>query len=80
MDMVVLTMGLRAIDKNQTWELVSLPHNKKPIGGKWVYKVKVKPSKEVAKYKVRLVAKGFLQRAGLNDNEVLACSQAEFQS
>ncbi|RDY00662.1 Copia protein, partial [Mucuna pruriens] len=32
----------------------------------------VKPTKEVAKYKAKLVAKGFLQKVGLDYNEVFA--------
>ncbi|RDY14473.1 hypothetical protein CR513_00462, partial [Mucuna pruriens] len=55
---------LKAIEKNHTWELVTLPHNKRSIG--------VKPTGEVAKYKARLVAKGFLQKAWLDYNEVFA--------
>lgn len=47
------------------------PIRKKPITIRWVYKVKMKPNGEVSKYKVRLVAKGFLQIHGL-DYEVFA--------
>ncbi|RDY03536.1 hypothetical protein CR513_12871, partial [Mucuna pruriens] len=54
---------LKATKKNHTWELVTLPHNKR---------LKVKPTREVAKYKTRLVAKGFLQKAGLDYNKVFA--------
>ncbi|RDX77232.1 hypothetical protein CR513_42675, partial [Mucuna pruriens] len=39
---------LKDIKKNHTWKLVTLPHNKRFIGVKWVYIVKVKPTKEVA--------------------------------
>lgn len=52
---------LRAIEKNQTWELVNLPPNKHPIVLKWVFKQKMKPDGTIAKHKARLVAKGFLQ-------------------
>ena len=31
---------LVVLDANHTWELMSLPHDKKAIGYKWVYKVK----------------------------------------
>ena len=51
---------LRSIQKNNTWEMVNLPSNKKAIEVKWVFKTKVKPSGEIAKYKETLVAKGFL--------------------
>ena len=50
---------LRAIEKNKTWELVERT-NKKPIDVKWIYKVKRRPNGEIAKYKARLVARGFL--------------------
>nr|KYP69348.1 Retrovirus-related Pol polyprotein from transposon TNT 1-94 [Cajanus cajan] len=63
---------LRSIEKNKTWELVSLPLQKKSIDVKWVYKVKEKPKGEVAKYKARLVAKGFLQKAGIDYGDVFA--------
>ena len=49
---------LNSIEKNNTWELVELPKNKKAIGVKWVYKVKVNPKGEVVRYKARLVARG----------------------
>ena len=29
-----------ALDTNRTWELLALPHGKKAIGCKWVYKIK----------------------------------------
>ena len=63
---------LNSIEKNNTWELVELPKNKKAIGVKWVYKVKVNPKGEVVRYKARLVARGFLQRQGIDYEEVFA--------
>ena len=63
---------LKAIEKNNTWQLVPLPAKKKPIAVKWVYKVKKNPKGEISKYKARLVAKGFLQKAGTDFNEVFA--------
>jgi hypothetical protein len=47
--------------KNHTWDLTDLPPRKKPIGCKWVYKVKYKAYGTSDKYKARLVAKGFSQ-------------------
>lgn len=63
---------LQAIEKNQTWELVDLPSQKKAIAVKWVYKIKLNPNGEVNKYKARLVAKGFLQKPGVDFGEVFA--------
>lgn len=51
-----------ALLANKTWSLVPLPSNGKPIGCKWVFKVKRKPDGSVSKYKARLVAQGFHQR------------------
>lgn len=39
---------LQAIEKNQTWELVDLPSQKKAIAMKWVYKIKLNPNGEVS--------------------------------
>ena len=47
--------------KNQTWDLTPLPSRKKPIGCKWMYKVKYKAHGTLDKYKAHLVAKGFSQ-------------------
>jgi hypothetical protein len=63
---------IRSIEKNNTWELCILPKGKKSIGVKWVYKVKVNPKGEVVKYKARLVVRGFLQRQGIDYEEVFA--------
>ena len=49
-----------ALLRNQTWELVA-PTSRKPIGCKWVFRIKRKPDGSVDKYKARLVAKGFSQ-------------------
>ncbi|KAK2438598.1 putative mitochondrial protein [Trifolium repens] len=63
---------LKSIEKNQTWELVKLPNGKKTIDLKWVYKTKLNPDGSISKYKARLVARGFLQREGIDYNEVFA--------
>jgi len=61
-----------AIEKNQTWELTELPPGHKPIGLKWVYKVKRDNEGKILKYKARLVAKGYVQRQGVDFDEVFA--------
>jgi hypothetical protein len=44
----------------------------RPIGLKWVYKVKRDERDTIIKYKARLVARGFIQREGINFEEVFA--------
>jgi hypothetical protein len=44
----------------------------KPIGLKWVYKFKKDVSGMVVKHKARLVAKGYVQREGIDFDEVFA--------
>uniref|UniRef100_A0A2N9ICE2 Integrase catalytic domain-containing protein n=1 Tax=Fagus sylvatica TaxID=28930 RepID=A0A2N9ICE2_FAGSY len=63
---------IKAIKKNDTWELTTLPHGKKAIGVKWVYKMKKNAKGEVERYKARLVVKGYSQQQGIDCDEVFA--------
>ena len=55
-----------ALERNGTWILVDLSENVKPIGNKWVYKVKYRADGSIKRYKARLVAKGYNQVEGLD--------------
>ena len=44
----------------------------KPIGFKWIFKIKRKADGSVNKYKARLVAKGYVQKQGIDFEEVFA--------
>ena len=57
---------LNSMRKNNVWELVNLPNNRKPIGCKWIFKRKLNAAGQVEKYKARFVAKGFTQREGVD--------------
>ncbi|CAA6674491.1 unnamed protein product [Spirodela intermedia] len=63
---------MASIEENRTWSLVDLPHGRRAIGLKWVYKVKRDENGAVAKYKARLVVKGYAQRQGIDYDEVFA--------
>ena len=49
-----------------------MPHNKHPIDVRWVFKLKLKPDGSIAKHKAKLIAKGFLQKQGIDYTEVYA--------
>nr|XP_016479471.1 PREDICTED: uncharacterized protein LOC107800758 [Nicotiana tabacum] len=57
---------IRALEENHTWEVVDLPEGKKPIGSKWMFRIKYKSYGEIDKFKARLVDKGYTQQEGLD--------------
>lgn len=60
------------MESNHTWDLVPLSVGKKPIGSKWVYKLKLKANGKVERCKSRLVAKGFNQEEWIDYTEVFS--------
>ena len=58
--------------KNQTWELVDCPNDRKALRGKWVFTLKRGPKGEITRYKARWVVLGCSQREGLDYNETFA--------
>ncbi|CAA0809125.1 cysteine-rich RLK (RECEPTOR-like protein kinase) 8, partial [Striga hermonthica] len=69
---------MKAIEENETWELIDPPPGCHPIGLKWVYKVKRDESGSIVKHKARLVARGFVQREGIDFEEVFALQESGF--
>jgi hypothetical protein len=63
---------MNSIKDNNTWELVDLPRGHKPIGLKWVFKVKRDEHGAIIQHKARLVAKGYVQKQGIDFEEVFA--------
>nr|GEV28207.1 retrovirus-related Pol polyprotein from transposon TNT 1-94 [Tanacetum cinerariifolium] len=56
----------------KVWVLVDLPHAKRAIGTKWVYRNKKDEKGIVARNKARLVAQGHTQEEGIDYEEVFA--------
>lgn len=62
----------KALQLNNTWELVEPNKEMKIVGNKWVYKLKYNPDGSIARHKARLVAKGYHQIAGVNYTETFS--------
>ena len=52
---------MESLYKNDVWELVELPKDRKAIGSKWVFKLKTDSDGSVERHKARLVVQGFLK-------------------
>nr|GEW73045.1 RNA-directed DNA polymerase, eukaryota [Tanacetum cinerariifolium] len=64
---------ISSLMKNHTWELVDQQHGQKLVSFKWLYKIKeVIQGVQKPRYKARLVAHRFTQRAGIDYNEVFS--------
>lgn len=61
-----MKIELEALMRNDTWELVDLPKDRKAIKNRWVFARKTDNTGETIRYKARLVAKGFSQRPGID--------------
>ncbi|GJT94101.1 BTB/POZ domain-containing protein NPY2 [Tanacetum coccineum] len=70
---ITMSEEMQSLQKNQTWELSSLPEGKKAIECKWVCAKKEGfPDQDDVRYKARLVAKGYAQKEGIDYNKVLS--------
>ncbi|GJT95759.1 ribonuclease H-like domain-containing protein [Tanacetum coccineum] len=56
----------------EAMELCDLPAGRKPIGSKWVYRIKYMSSGEIERFKARLVAKGFGPKEGIDYEEMFS--------
>ncbi|KAL0413944.1 UNVERIFIED_CONTAM: Retrovirus-related Pol polyprotein from transposon TNT 1-94 [Sesamum radiatum] len=57
---------LEALEKNNTWTVTPLLQDKKAIGCRWIYKLKLNADGSVNKHKARMVAKGYNQVEGID--------------
>jgi hypothetical protein len=63
---------MKSLHENETWESVNRPKDARIIECKWLYKLKDGVEGGPPRFKSRLVAKGFTQRAGVEYNEIFA--------
>ena len=63
---------MRALEKNQTWDIVELPKGKKTVGCKWIFNVKYKANVSLERYKARLVTKEYTQTYDIDYQETFA--------
>jgi hypothetical protein len=61
-----------AVENNCTWELADLPRVHSAITLKWVFKLKRDEAGAIIKHKVHLVARGFVQREGIDFDDTFA--------
>nr|ABE88097.1 Reverse transcriptase (RNA-dependent DNA polymerase) [Medicago truncatula] len=57
---------ITALEQTGTWKIVDLPPAVKPIGCRWIFKIKHNVDGSIERYKARLVAKGYNQIEGLD--------------
>lgn len=67
-----MELELAALDSIHMWDVVDLPSHAKPIGCRWVYKLKFLPDGKVDKFKARLVAEGYIQQAGVDFHDTFS--------
>ena len=65
---------MKAIEENETCQLIDPPLECRPISLKWVYNVKRDELGTIVKHKARLVAQGFVQCESIDFEEVCAGS------
>jgi hypothetical protein len=61
-----------SIMKNDVWEVVLRPEDKKVVGSKWIYKVKHAEYGSVDKYKESLRGQGVFTREGVDYEETFS--------
>ena len=62
---------IKALEENDTFELVPPPEGREIVGGRWVYTVKTGP-KKAETFKARYVAKGYSQIPGIDYHETFS--------
>lgn len=63
---------INALEENGTWTIEDLPPGKKPIGCKWVFRLKFNADGTLERHKARLVVLGNNQQEGIDYSETFA--------
>lgn len=63
---IAMVAEMDQFKKYKVYELRDIPEGRKPIGCKWVFRLKRNEQGEVTKFKTRLVGKGFAQIPGMD--------------
>jgi hypothetical protein len=70
---------IESLHANNTWTLTELPPGRQAIDSKWVYTIKRNADGTTQRYKARLVARGFAQKAGIDYQETF-CPVVRFET
>ena len=70
---------MESLRTHDVWDMVELPRDRKAVGSKWVYKLKMNADGLVERYKARLVPQGFTQKFGIDYAETF-CPVVRFES
>lgn len=62
----------KSLLKNETLHLVFLPPDQKPMHCKWIYTIKTHSNGSIAKFKSRLVMKGYTQQFGVDYDQMFS--------
>jgi transposase InsO family protein len=66
---VAIQLEYDSMRQTHTWEPSALPPGRKALTMRWVFKRKLSPTGAVARYKARIVVRGFQQVQGFDYNE-----------
>ena len=63
---------LNSLKRNEVWEFVPTPKDRKLVGCRWVFRIKTDAQGNLVHYKARVVAKGYSQIKGIDYDELFA--------
>ncbi len=67
-----MKVEIDSLHDNNVWELVQLPEGRRPVGSKWVFKVKRNADGSIERCKAGLIAQGYSQKEGLDYDETFS--------